>query len=191
MDDFTEIPVSPSPVPLTESGQASLADEVLRRLAALPIPPGALCTRSAWVIMISPWGVMTRAVLPIDNRRNRPEPVAMAGLCDLIAMFIERSGLATDDQMALVVLHRPGPARVSDADRYIFRLLCEAAARRDTIRWAFYVVTPPGIQKLERQGEIIASGIRGGPPTGAGGSKLFRPDRELHRCGYCPDGGDH
>ena len=158
MDDFTEIPVSPPPVPLTESGQASLADEVLRRLATLPIPPGALCTRSAWVIMISPYGVMTRAVLPIDNRRNRPEPVATADLCDLIAMFIDRSGLATDDQMALIVLHRPGPARVSDADRYIFRLLCEAAARRDTIRWAFYVVTPPGIQKLERQAGVVASG---------------------------------
>ena len=101
---------------------------------------------------------MTRAALPIDNRRNRPEAVPIAGLCDLIALFIDRSGLATDDQMALVVLHRPGPARVSDADRYIFRLLCEAAARRDTIRWAFYVVTPPGIQKLERQSGIIASG---------------------------------
>jgi hypothetical protein len=102
---------------------------------------------------------MTRAVLPIDNRRDRPEPVAVAGLCDFIGLLIDRSGLATDDQMALIVLRRPGgPARVSDADRYIFRLLCEAAARRDTIRWAFYVVTPPGIQKLERQAGIIASG---------------------------------
>ena len=90
-------------------------------------------------------------VLPIDNRRHRPEPVAIADLCDFIALLIDRSGLASDDDMALVVLRRPGPARVSDADRYIFRLLCEAAARRDTIRWAFYVVTPPGIQKLERQ----------------------------------------
>ena len=97
-------------------------------------------------------------VLPIDNRRHRPEPVAIADLCDFIGLLIDRSGLASDDDMALVVLRRPGPARVSDADRYIFRLLCEAAARRDTIRWAFYVVTPPGIQKLERQAGIIASG---------------------------------
>jgi hypothetical protein len=37
---------------------------------------------------------------------------------------------------------------VSDADRYIFRLLREATARRDTIRWTFYVVTPSGVQKL-------------------------------------------
>jgi hypothetical protein len=158
MDDFTKMPAGPSPVPLTESGPASLADEVLQQLAGLPIPPGALCTRSVRVIMISPWRVMTRAVLPIDNRRNRPEPVAIADLCDFIGLLIDRSGLASDDDMALVVLRRPGPARVSDADRYIFRLLCEAAGRRDTIRWAFYVVTPPGIQKLERQAGIIASG---------------------------------
>jgi hypothetical protein len=58
---------------------------------------------------------MDDAVLPIDDRRNRREPVAIADLC-------------------------------------------EAAGRRDTIRWAFYVVTPPGIQKLERQAGIIASG---------------------------------
>jgi hypothetical protein len=148
MDDFTEIPATPPPVPLTESGQISLADEVLQRLAGLPIPPGALYTRAAWLILISPWGVMTRAILPIDNRRDRPESVAIAGLCDLIAMLIARNRVVSDDETALVVLRRPGTARVSDADRYIFRLLCEAAARRDTIRWTFYVVTPPGIQKL-------------------------------------------
>ena len=116
--------------------------------AALPIPPRAPYTRGAWLIMISPWGVRNRATLPIDNRRDRPEPAAIVGLCDLIALLIARSGLVTDDETALVVLKRPGTARVSDADRHIFRLLCEATARRDTIRWAFYVVTPPGIQKL-------------------------------------------
>jgi hypothetical protein len=91
MGDCTEIPATPPPVPLTESGQISLADEVLQRLAGLPIPPGALYTRAAWVIMISPWGVMTRAVLPIDNRRDRPELAAIAGLCDLIALLIARN----------------------------------------------------------------------------------------------------
>ena len=151
MDDFTETPATPPPVPLTESGQISLADEVLQCLAGLPIPPGALYTRAAWVIMISPWGAMTRAVLPIDNHRGRPESAAIAGLCDCIAMLIARSGLARDDERALVVLRRPGTARVSDADRCIFGLLCEAAARRDTIRWTFYVVTPPGVKKLGRQ----------------------------------------
>jgi hypothetical protein len=151
MDDFTEIPATPPPVPLTESGQASLADEVLHQLASLPLPPEAPYTRSAWLILISPWRVMTRAVLPIDNRRDRPEAAAIAGLCDLIAMLIARSGVVRDDETALVVLRRPGTARVSDADRYIFRLLCEAADRRDTIRWAFYLVTPPGVQKLGRQ----------------------------------------
>jgi hypothetical protein len=148
MDDFTEIPATPLPVPLTESGQASLADEVLHELASLPLPPGASHARSAWLILISPRGAMTRAVLPIDNRRGRPEAAAIAGLCGIIAMLIARSGVVSDDETALVVLRRPGTARVTDADRYIFGLLREAAARRDTIPWAFYVVTPPGIQKL-------------------------------------------
>lgn len=150
MGDFTEIPATPPPVPLTESGQALLADEVLHELASLPLPPGAPYTRSAWLILISPRGAMTRAVLPIDNRRDRPEAAEIAGLCGLIAMLIARSGLVSDDETALVVLRRPGTARVTDADRYIFGLLCEAADRRDTIRWVFYVVTPPGVQKLCR-----------------------------------------
>ena len=147
MDDFTEIPATP-PVPPTASGQASLADQVLRQLAGVPIPPGALYTRAAWLIMISPWGVMTRAALPIDNRSDRPEPATITGLCGLIAMLIARRSLVSDDETALVVLRRPGTSRVSDADRYIFRLLREATARRDTIRWTFYVVTPSGVQKL-------------------------------------------
>jgi hypothetical protein len=45
MGDFTEIPATPPPVPLTESGQASLADEVLQEPASLPVPPGASYTR--------------------------------------------------------------------------------------------------------------------------------------------------
>ena len=86
----------------------------------------------------------------MNNRLDRPESAVITELSDLIAILITRRCLINDDEAALVVLRRPGTARVSDADRYIFRLLCEAATG-DAIRWAFYVVTPPGIQKLERQ----------------------------------------
>jgi hypothetical protein len=148
MDAFTGMPATTPPLPLTESGQVSLADEVLHQLAGLPFPPGTLFTRVAWLIMIGPWGCRTRAVLPIDDRRGRPEPAAIAGLCDLIAMLMKRSPLVRDDEPALVVLHRPGIARVSDADRYILRVLCGAAARRDTICWTFSVATPHGVNPL-------------------------------------------
>lgn len=148
MDAPTGMAATPPEAPLTESGQAALADEVLRRLASLPVPPGALFTRVAWLIMIGPRGVRTRATLPIDNRRDRPEPAALAGSCDLTAKLMARSSLVSDDETALVVLNRPGTARVSAADRYIFRVLCGAAARRDTIWWTFWVATPHGVRKL-------------------------------------------
>jgi hypothetical protein len=148
MDASTGTPTARPEAPLTESGQAALADEVLRLLASEPFPPGALFTRVAWLIMISPRGVRTRATLPIDGRRDRPEPAELASLCDLIAMLMARSPLVSDDETALVVLRRPGTDRVSAADRYIFRVLRGAAARRDTIRWTFCVATPHGVQKL-------------------------------------------
>jgi hypothetical protein len=53
-----------------------------------------------------------------------------------------------DDETALVVLHRPGTASVSDTDQRIFRVLCGAVARRDTAPWAFYVATPHGVHEM-------------------------------------------
>ena len=68
---------------------------------------------------------------------------------EMTAMLMARSSLVSDDETALVVLNRPGTARVSAADRYIFRELHGAAARRDTIRWTFWVATPQGVRKLD------------------------------------------
>jgi len=149
MDTLSRTPAtSPEPL-LTESGQAALRDEVLHRLAGLPFPPGALIKRSLWLITIGPRGPWTRAVIPVDGHRDRPAPGAIAGWCDLIAMFMERGRLLEDDETALVVLRRPGTASVSDADEHIFRVLCGAAARRDTVPWAFYVATPHRAHELE------------------------------------------
>jgi hypothetical protein len=144
MDTLSRTPATPPELPLTESGQAALRDAVVHQLADLPFFAGAPITRSLWLIIIGPWGSRTRAVIPVDGKLGRPEPEAIAGWCDVIAMCIERGRLLDDDETALVVLHRPGPAAVSDADEYIFRVLSEAAGRRDTVRWAFYVATPHG-----------------------------------------------
>ena len=54
----------------------------------------------------------------------------------------------TDDETALIVLRRPGPATISDADTYIFRVMREAAADRETTPWAFYVTGPDGVQQV-------------------------------------------
>ncbi len=148
MDILRRTPATPPEPPLTESGQAALRDEVLHRLASLPFPPGALIQRSLWLITIGPWGSWTRAVIPVDGNHDQPEPGAIAGWCDLIAMFMERGPLLDDDKTALIVLRRPGTASVSDADERIFRVPCAAAACRDTVPWAFYVATPHRTHEL-------------------------------------------
>jgi hypothetical protein len=150
MDTLSRTPANPPELPLTESEQAALCDDLLHELAGLPLPRGALIKRSLWLITIGPWGSWTHAVIPVDGNLDRPEPGAIAGWCDLIATFMEHGPLFDDAETALVVLRRPGTASLSDADEYIFRVLCEAVARRGTAPWAFYVApTPHGAHEPE------------------------------------------
>jgi hypothetical protein len=51
-------------------------------------------------------------------------------------------------ETALVVLQRPGSAKISDADKYIYRVMREAAAGLQTAPWAFYVTGPNGVQQV-------------------------------------------
>jgi len=45
-----------------------------------------------------------------------------------------------DDEKAMIVLRRPGPAEISEADAYIFRLVRQAAIGRETAPWTVHVV---------------------------------------------------
>ena len=56
--------------------------------------------------------------------------------------------LCHDDEKAMIVLRRPGPAEISEADAYIFRLVRQAAVGRETAPWAFHVVGPDGIREV-------------------------------------------
>jgi hypothetical protein len=164
MDTLSDTVITqPEPL-LTEADQAALHDEVLRCLGTLPFQPGAPISRSLWLIFISRWGLQTRAAVPVDDELDLPDRVNIAGLCDLVAGFLEH---ATADETALVVLRRPGTAGISQADEYIFRVLCDAAAHRDTAPWAFYVAAPDGIWELTgartlscRTGYVQHSGVR-------------------------------
>jgi hypothetical protein len=61
-----------------------------------------------------------------------------------------------------VVLRRPEPTEISMADAYIFRLVREAAAGRETADWAFYVAGPGGV--LEVTGSpVVGAGEVSGP----------------------------
>ena len=143
MDTLSDIPDTSYKLPLGEADQAALRAAVLRDLGALPFEPGALISRSLWVIFIGEWGVWTHAVLPVDDSLDIPDRKSIAGLCDLAASLI-RPPLCHDDEKAMIVLRRPGPAEISEADAYIFGLVRQAAACRETAAWTFHVAGPDG-----------------------------------------------
>ena len=145
MDTFSSWAPADLEPRLSASGQAELRDAVLRRHATLPFYPGAAFSRSLWLLFLCSEGIQTRAVLPVDDRLDLPDPDNIAGLCDLLANFLEHP---MGGETALVILHRPGTTGISDADQHIFRMLSEAAASRDTSPWTFYVTGPDGVHKL-------------------------------------------
>jgi hypothetical protein len=59
----------------------------------------------------------------------------------------------------MIVLRRPGPAEISEADAYIFRLVRQAAIGRETAPWAFYVAGPDRVRKVtEREASRDTAG---------------------------------
>ena len=160
MDTLSNSMATEPEPPLTEAGQVALRDEVLAHLGTLPFPAGALISRSLWLIFICSWGVQTRAIIPVDDKLDLPEPDNIAGLCDLVAQCMERP---MHDETALVVLRRPGPTEISEADQYIFRAMCEAAAGCKTVPWVFYVTGPGGAQEVtEYDADLLSRGAAAG-----------------------------
>ena len=134
-------------LPYSEAAQALLRPAVLRNLGSLPFPPGALISRSLWVILIGEGGVWTRAVLPVDDSLDMPDEENITGLCQLVGSVLQPPG-CHDGEKAMVVLRRPGPPEISEADACIFRLVRDAAAGHQTVPWTFYVVGPDGVCEL-------------------------------------------
>jgi hypothetical protein len=76
-----------------------------------------------------------------------PDKENIAEQCDLVGSLI-RPRLCHDDEKAMIVLRRPGSVKISEADRYIFRLVRQASVGRVTAPWAFYLVGPDGIREV-------------------------------------------
>lgn len=150
MDTLVDSADAPTGLPLTEAKLAAARRDVPQRLGADPFPPGALCSRSLWIVFIGEWGVWTHAMLPIDNRLDMPDRKHIERLCVIAGMCLAPAP-CHDNEEALVVLRRPGPAAVSEADAYIFRLVCEATASQETAPWTFYVTGPDGARECFRQ----------------------------------------
>ena len=136
-------------LPLTEADLAAARNDVTRRLGALPFLPES-ATRSLWVVFLGQAGVWTHAVLPVDDRLDKPDPEHITRLAKIVAIGLTFP-LSYANEEALVVLRRPAPAVISEADAYIFRLVCEAAAARETAPWRFYVTGPDGARECFRQ----------------------------------------
>ncbi len=135
--------------PLTGAELAAARAEVPQRLGTLPFLPGA-ASRSLWVVFLGETGVWTHAVLPVDDRLDKPDPDHIAHLCTMVGIGLTYP-LSYANEEALVVLRRPATAAISEADAYIFRLVCEAAAARETAPWRFYVTGPDGARECFRQ----------------------------------------
>ena len=134
-------------IPLSEADQTALRPALLHDLGGMPFESGALISRSLWVIFIGEWGVWTHAVLSVDDRLDMPDRKSITGLCDLVGSLM-RPPVCHDDEKAMIVLRRPGPAEISEADAYIFRLVRQAAIGRETAPWTFHVVGPDGIREV-------------------------------------------
>lgn len=135
-------------VPLTEAEVAAERHELPSHLGTLPFVSGA-ASRSLWVVYVGKRWIWTHAVLPVDDRLDMPDQARVKGLSEIVAMSIGPP-LCRGDEEALVVLRRPGPAAVSQADAYVFRLVCEAAAGRQTAPWTFHVAGPDGARECFR-----------------------------------------
>ena len=147
MGTLSDISDTSYDLPLSEADQTALRPVLLRELGALPFRPGTLISRSLWVIFIGKWGVWNHATLPVDDRLDMPDKESITELCDLVGSLI-RPPLCHDDEKAMIVLRRPDSAKISEADRYIFRLVQQAAVSRMTAPWAFYLVGPDGIREV-------------------------------------------
>jgi hypothetical protein len=128
---------------------AAARAEVPESLGVLPFLPGA-ASRSLWVVFLGETGVWTHAVLPVDDRLDKPDPDHIAHVCTMVGIGLTYP-LSYANEEALVVLRRPAPAAISEADAYIFRLVCEAATDRQTAPWRFYVTGPDGARECFRQ----------------------------------------
>jgi len=132
--------------------------QLVQVLGLHTVESGALISRSLWVIFIGEWGVWTHATLPVDDRLDMPDRKSITGLCALVGSLMSPP-LCHDDEKAMIVLRRPGPAEISEADAYIFRLVRQAAIGRETAPWAFHVVGPDGIREVtEREASQDTAG---------------------------------
>ena len=147
MNTFSDMSVINNRFPLSEADQTALRSALLHDLGTLPFIPGALVSRSLWIIFIGREGAWTHATLPVEDSPGIAGEEGIAALCDLVGSLV-RPPVCHEDEKAMIVLRRPGSAEISEADACIFRLVRRACAGRKTAPWAFYVVGASGVREV-------------------------------------------
>jgi hypothetical protein len=95
-----------------------------------PYPPGL---RRVWMLLLDEDGHLRPVVVPIDDMPAVPEPELPAGLARTLDAVREAGD-------PVLLFSRPGPRRMTDADREWGRVLDRMS------RWAVYLYTPSGLR---------------------------------------------
>jgi hypothetical protein len=101
---------------------------------------GGFGRSSIWVVFLDADGVVQPVIMPIDDIPPEPDGVAVRNLARVVAdVFDDGTGASV-----ALLLSRPGPAGMTDADRRWARALLDGF--RGLTRWPVHLATRDRVQ---------------------------------------------
>jgi hypothetical protein len=118
--------------------------DVLDRVAAI-ISPAARRYRTLWLFFLHHDAIQANLVVPVDDIPERPEADVIGNVCHVAAQSIAR---APSLRSVVITLGRPGPPRLTGADRHLLHALQHGASRHATPVRMLVLATPEGVREL-------------------------------------------
>ncbi len=118
-------------------------DDVLRRVDLL-LDDNARQLRSVLLLLFDADGVQLPVVVPFDDVPERPDPLLVGNLCWIIGEALRQCPGGS----AVVVVTRPQPGPVGDADRYWARHLERFGREHGAPIRMLCLATPSGVLRL-------------------------------------------
>jgi hypothetical protein len=127
-------------------------DTDLYRLWQELMGPGGFGKRSLWLMFLGPDGRPTKVLVPIEDIPAEPDPLLVRHLHKILV------DLSADIDIGSVpaLLSRPGPARMTAADRR-WAAAWRTDARPEITRWPMHLATYERIQVFAPDDLIAAS----------------------------------